>query len=68
MISIYLCLLLTYVYGLKVQIEHFKAARKFCVADLVLFLLSPFNIIPMVVIRLVSHVVDIDKVLFENQD
>ena len=67
-ISIFLCLLLTYVHGAKVQIEHFKLAKKFCVVDLILFLLSPFNVIPMVMIRLVSYVVDVDKVLFKSND
>jgi len=67
-ISLYLYLLITYSLGIGVQVENFKTTGRFCIVDLILFICSPLNLLPMLLIRLVSYVVDVDKAIFEKND
>ena len=66
-IIIYLYLIGSYGVGMYIQVKHFNAVNKICIADLILFILSPINLIPIGIIHVISYIVDLDFVLFEKK-
>ena len=57
-------LLLTYIGGAAFAIMTLNNDRKLTIGDAVLFLLSPFTVMPIVFIQLVSQVIDVDTTIF----
>jgi len=57
-------LLLAYIGGAAFAIMTLNNDRKLTIGDAVLFLLSPFTVMPILFIQLVSQVVDVDTTIF----
>lgn len=63
-ISVYL--LLTYLTGALMLVMTLEEEKMLKVNDIIMLILSPFSIIPVVVIHIVSHFVDVDAVLYKK--
>lgn len=66
MLSAYI--LLSYIIGYFMLIDALKLTRQLIVMDIVMFLLSPASVINFVVVKIVSHFFDLEKVVFEQED
>lgn len=56
--------LLTYIGGAAFAIMTLKNDCKLTIGDAVLFLLSPFTVMPILVIQLISQLIDIETTIF----
>lgn len=63
---IYLALLL-YVFGAFVIHMHYQREGQLVVGDILMFLTSPFSMVSVLLIRLVSHLVDTDTVILRKR-
>jgi hypothetical protein len=48
--------------------DTFHKNKMINVMDVIMFILSPFNIVNFIVIKIVSHFVDLEKVVFKTDD
>lgn len=61
-------LLISYGVGLHIQIRNYRDTGVFIVADLLMFLLAPFSVVPIISVHMLSNIVQLDKVLFKKKE
>ena len=59
-------LVIIYLFGLMVVTMKYQKEGELVVGDLLLLLSSPFSMVSVLLIRLVSPIVDIDQVILRN--
>jgi hypothetical protein len=59
---------ISYVVGIYMLQDTFHKNKMINVMDVIMFILSPFNIVNFIVIKIVSHFVDLEKVVFKTDD
>lgn len=64
MLILNIYIILAYFAGILFSIMTISNDRQFTVADLIMLLLAPFAIMPIIVVQLVSHFVDVDETIF----
>lgn len=57
-------LLLAYIGGAAFAIMTLNHDRKLTIGDILLFMLSPFTVMPILFVQLVSQIVDVDTPVF----
>lgn len=63
-LSIYL--FLSYLAGIGFVFVVFSKDRQITVADLLILALSPFSMVPILAVQLVSSIIDLDVVVFKD--
>jgi hypothetical protein len=61
-------IILSYLIGYFMMLDSLKANGHLITMDIVMFLLSPFNIINFLFVKLASHLFDLDEVVYEKKD
>jgi hypothetical protein len=61
MLGLEIYIIISYIGGALFTIMTLAQARVLSVADILFFFLSPFAIMPILLVHLVSQVVDVDK-------
>jgi hypothetical protein len=61
LLTIYLCI--SYTLGLLVQLSVYAQEGQLTVKDLLMYMTAPFSMVPIVLIHLLSHIFDLDKVI-----
>lgn len=64
MLILNIYIILAYFAGILFSIMTISNDRHFTVADLIMLLLAPFAIMPIIVVQIVSHFVDVDQTIF----
>lgn len=49
-------------------LDSLKANGHLIMMDIVMFVLSPFSVINFIFVKLVSHFLDLDEVVYRNKD
>jgi len=61
-------ILLSYLIGYFMLLDSLKANGHLIMMDIVMFVLSPFSVINFIFVKLVSHFLDLDEVVYRNKD
>lgn len=61
-------LLISYGVGLHIQIRNYRDTGVFMVADLLMFLLAPFSVVPIASVYMLSSIIQLDKVLLKKKE
>jgi hypothetical protein len=65
---IVLYILLSYLIGCFMLFDSLKMNGHLIVMDIVMFILSPFSIPNFLLVKVVSHFVDLDKIVVTEED
>lgn len=65
-LSVYLSL--SYLAGIGFLLMVFSKDRQVTVADLLILALSPFSMVPILAVQLVSSIIDLDTVVFKDNE
>lgn len=57
---------LLYLFGAFVVHQHYEKEGEVTIADLLMFLVSPFSMVSVLLMRLVSTIIDVDTVLLKK--
>jgi hypothetical protein len=60
-------ILLLYVFGAFIIHLNFQREGKLVVGDILMFLTSPFSMITVMVMKLVSHFIDTETVIYQKR-
>ena len=61
-----LYILFTYIMGFLMMFDTFKTSNKLQIIDLIMFMLSPISMTNLIVLKTVSHFIDIETVVFKR--
>jgi hypothetical protein len=57
-----------YLIGIFVVYDSLKSTKQLAIIDVVMFFMSPFSMINFVVIKLVSHFIDLNQIIATYED
>ena len=65
-LTIYICL--SYLAGIGFLLMVFSKERQLSVGDLLILVLSPFSMVPIIAVQLVSALIDLDTIVFRDNE
>lgn len=63
-LSVYL--IICYTVALTIMLMTFTEEGKITINDLLMFVIAPFSVVPVILIHLLSHLVELDTVVFKR--
>ena len=68
MMFLYLYLALTYLFNATIIFNYCKESGEFAIIDLIHLIISPVTIINVFAIKVISHIVPVDYLLWKRQN